>query len=345
MLLKATEARRAGKREYKEQEDPLRNCFLVDKERIVLSKAFRRLKHKTQVFWAPRNDYFRTRLTHSLEVAFVACTISRNLGLNVDLTEAIALGHDLGHTPFGHAGERALKKCLKSHDIEFEHNLQSLRVVTTLEDSYKELADLPFPGINLTDEVRDGIKNHPFEWHELPKTLEGCVVRYADIISYTNHDYLDFTYYKIPIPKDLSDKYGKLGDCYRSRIDKMIERIIKESKKAGTVQMPAVLSKLCKDIIKITNKKIFEGNEEWKRREKGALNVISGLFNFFMEAKEDLLEGLVEKKLFSYKALNRMRKEGARLKTIVDHISGMTDYYALEQYRRFISPETLDYYF
>ena len=335
----------AGNRKYQENEDPLRNCFLVDRERIVLSKAFRRLKHKTQVFWAPRNDYFRTRLTHSLEVALVACTISRNLGLNVDLTEAIAFGHDLGHTPFGHAGERAMKKCLEPNGIQFEHNLQSLRVVTMTEDSHKELAGLPFPGLNLTDEVRDGIETHPFEWSKSPKTPEGFVVRYADIISYTNHDYLDFTYYKIPIPKQLSDKYGKLGDCYRRRIDKMIDSIINESKKAGTVQMPSNLSKLCKDIMRLTNKEIFEGNEEWVRREKGALNVISGLFKFFMEAQEDLLEGLVAKKLFSRKALDRIRKEGTRLKTIVDHISGMTDNYALEQYKRFISPETLEYYF
>jgi dGTPase len=165
-------------RQYPEEPCPLRLDFQRDRDRIIHSKAFRRLKHKTQVFIAPEGDHYRTRLTHALEVAQIARTIARLLRLNEDLTEAIALGHDLGHTPFGHAGEIALHQLVKEG---FHHNQQSLRVVDWLESSGKE-----YPGLNLSYEVRDGILNHTGP--VLPFSVEGRVVRWADRIAYVNHD-------------------------------------------------------------------------------------------------------------------------------------------------------------
>src|SRR6056297_2256502 len=174
----ASFSRKSKGRDYEEKKCQIRTCYQRDRDRIIHSKAFRRLKHKTQVFIAPEGDHYRTRLTHTLEVSQIARTIARSLRLNEDLTEAIALGHDLGHTPFGHAGEAAINEVYSG---EFSHNKQSLRVVDLLEKRKKDI-----PGLNLTMEVKDGILNHTGD--DEPSTLEGQIVRIADRIAYINHD-------------------------------------------------------------------------------------------------------------------------------------------------------------
>ena len=204
-------------RDKEEPECDLRTIYQRDRDRILHCKAFRRLKHKTQVFLAPQGDHYRTRLTHTLEVAQIARTIARSLRLNEDLTEAIALGHDLGHTPFGHAGERALDDVC---DIGFKHYEQSIRVVEVLENGGE--------GLNLTKEVRDGIINHKTSGN--PSTLEGQVVRLSDKIAYINHDIDDAIRGRIitenEIPKEYTDI---LGDTTKKRLDTLIHDVVNNS--------------------------------------------------------------------------------------------------------------------
>ena len=203
----------------------MRTCYQRDIDRIVHSKAFRRLMHKTQVFLQPEGDHYRTRMTHTLEVARIASTITRALGLNEDLAEAIAMGHDLGHTPFGHAGEVALTKCLGK---EFKHNEQSLRVVDVLEKDGE--------GLNLTHEVRNGILRHTGDpW---PSTLEGRIVRRSDQIAYVNHDIDDAIRAGIltndDIPRAITDI---LGHTHSIRINTLVTDIITTSREAGSIQL------------------------------------------------------------------------------------------------------------
>ena len=196
---------------------PMRTEFVRDRDRIIHSKAFRRLKHKTQVFISPEGDHYRTRLTHTLEVAQIARSVARALRLNEDLTEAIALGHDLGHTPFGHAGERVLDGLIEGG---FRHNEQSLRVVELLENDGK--------GLNLTYEVRDGILNHKFDG--TPCTLEGEVVKFADRCAYINHDIEDAISAGILTADDLPrDCVAVLGDTKSGRINAMITDLVETS--------------------------------------------------------------------------------------------------------------------
>src|SRR2546427_10935772 len=202
-------------RETSEPQDDLRTCFQRDRDRIVHSKAFRRLKHKTQVFIAPEGDHYRVRLTHTLEVSQIARTAARALGLNEDLTEAIALGHDLGHTPFGHLGEQALTPFLGR---PFRHNEQSLRVVDHLENEGA--------GLNLTWEVRDGIVNHTWSM-PVPATLEAQVVRFADRIAYVNHDIDDAIRGGILGPQELpADAIAVLGPTHEDRIDTLVSDLV-----------------------------------------------------------------------------------------------------------------------
>jgi dGTPase len=200
-------------REVLEDEDDLRTCFQRDRDRIVHSKAFRRLGHKTQVFLAPEGDHYRVRLTHTLEVTQIARTIARALRLNEDLTEAICLGHDLGHTPFGHMGEEVVA----AFQPGFRHNLQSVRIVEVLEH------------LNLTWEVRDGIANHTWSM-PMPSTLEGQIARYADRIAYINHDIDDATRAGVLREEDLpTPTRDVLGNSHRERIAKMVQDVVSES--------------------------------------------------------------------------------------------------------------------
>jgi len=208
-----------------ESEDDIRTCWQRDQDRIVHSKAFRRLGHKTQVFLAPEGDHYRVRLTHTLEVNQVARTIARALRLNADLVEAICLGHDLGHTPFGHLGEEIVAEFLPG----FRHNLQSVRVVDVLER------------LNLTWEVRDGIANHTWSM-PMPETLEGQIARYADRIAYLNHDIDDAERAGILADNELpATTLAVLGESHRSRISTMVEDLVESSKVLDEIRMsPAV---------------------------------------------------------------------------------------------------------
>jgi dGTPase len=222
-----------ARRAVAEEDSPLRTPFQRDRDRIVHSKAFRRLKHKTQVFISPEGDHYRTRLTHTLEAAGIARTVARALALNEDLTEAIALGHDLGHPPFGHVGESVLDACLRErYGIAFRHNHHSLRVVERLERDGT--------GLNLTEQVRDGILRHTGP--EKPATLEGQIVRLVDRIAYINHDIDDALRAGVIVRDELpEDEIGVLGDSGSTRIDTLVRDLVARSAEAGAiVQGPEV---------------------------------------------------------------------------------------------------------
>src|ERR687895_413855 len=210
-------------RAHREPDSPVRTPFQRDRDRIVHSKAFRRLKHKTQVFVAPEGDHYRTRLTHTLEACFISRTVARALGLNEDLTEAIGLGHDLGHPPFGHIGEEVLDACVRERwGRAFRHNEHSLRVVERIED------------LNLTEQVRDGILRHTGD--EPPATLEGRIVRLVDRIAYINHDIDDALRAGVIAAGDLpADEIAVLGPDGSSRIDTLVGDLVEHSSEAGDI--------------------------------------------------------------------------------------------------------------
>ncbi|MBQ0099107.1 MAG: deoxyguanosinetriphosphate triphosphohydrolase [Firmicutes bacterium] len=270
---------------YFEEPCPMRTEFQRDRDRIIHSKAFRRLKNKTQVFFNPEGDHYRTRLTHTLNVSQIARSIARALSLNEDLTEAIALGHDLGHTPFGHSGERILNK-LNPHG--FEHNIQSGRVVDVLEHDGE--------GLNLTREVVDGIINHKKECN--PMTLEGKAVSIADRIAYLNHDIDDAIesgfIVKEDLPKDLIEI---LGDRSSTRINKMIYSIYKESDGKNQVKME-------KEVDEATNKLrdyLFQNVynlKTFRDEEEKATRMISSLYEYFKKNVDEMPKfyvGLLDK--------------------------------------------------
>lgn len=294
-----------------EEKCPLRTDFQRDRDRIIHSKAFRRLKHKTQVFLITGSDHTRTRLTHTLEVAQIARTIARALFLNEDLTEAIALGHDLGHTPFGHAGERSLDKL---SPIGFKHNEQSLRVVNILEKK---------GGLNLCEEVCDGILCHTGS--QMPKTLEGKIIRFADKIAYINHDIDDSIrsgeLKEEQLPKKCTDVLGKTNS---ERINTMIEAIIEESAGRPDIKMnPLVFEAMM-------NLRTFMFENVYKRpfaleEEKKAFGIIEGLYNLY-SSKPQLIEG------------SESPQRSQTLIMVRDYIAGMTDEFALKMYKKYFIP-------
>ena len=262
-------------RRVPEAESDVRTCFQRDIDRIIHSKSFRRLMHKTQVFLHPEGDHYRTRLTHTLEVSRIARTISRASGLNEDLTEAIALGHDLGHTPFGHAGERALNDILKDEG-GFVHADQSLRVVDKIEKDGK--------GLNLTYEVRNGIAAHTSD--RMPETLEGQVVRFADRAAYINHDVDDALRAGILRESDIPEEIKcALGDNYSVRIDTIIKDIIAASAGSDHICMSPGIS-LC---LKVSQFYVRECLYKYtgKSEEKG-LRCLSGLFEYYVSNPDKL---------------------------------------------------------
>ena len=287
----------------------LRTEFQRDRDRIIYSKAFRRLKHKTQVFIAPLGDHYRTRLTHTLEVAQIARSISRALCLNEDLTEAIAMGHDLGHTPFGHAGERALDSLSEKG---FRHNIQSLRIIRELEGG---------SGINLTLEVEDGILNHVGK--DYPFTLEGRVCRLADKIAYINHDIEDSIRAGViaesDLPKDCLD-YFSLNQS--ARLGKMITDVITNSMDKPVVSM----SEEGWSYVTKLRSWMFEHvylDPITKAEEKKARNIVKSLYEYYTE------------KLTSY-----CNKEDIQ-QLVTDYISGMSDQYAIRRYMDIFIPKPL----
>ncbi|WP_425061271.1 Deoxyguanosinetriphosphate triphosphohydrolase-like protein [Sporomusa carbonis] len=301
----------------REREEPLcdfRTAFQRDRDRIIHSKAFRRLKHKTQVYISP-GDHYRMRMTHSLEVAQISRTIARGLMLNEDLTEAIAVGHDVGHTPFGHAGEYALRELIG----HYNHNEQSLRVVEHLERGGQ--------GLNLTAEVRDGILNHTGD--NKPFTLEGNIVRIGDRIAYLCHDYDDGIRAGMLKPSDLPLNVSKvLGTDPSSMITVMVSDIIMESDNKGEIIMSKRVKAAMDEFREFMFKKIYHSAELEPDRKK-AKYVVSKLFEYYVANPGSLPREFLE------------REERWGLKTIVvDYIAGLTDLYAIKQFEKLFIPAT-----
>lgn len=284
----------------------IRTDFQRDRDRIIHSKAFRRLKHKTQVFIAPEGDHYRTRLTHTLEVAQIARTIARALRLNEDLTEAIALGHDLGHTPFGHAGEDALAEV---YPPGFQHNEQSLRVVDLLEGG---------TGLNLTFEVRDGILNHTGP--NKPVTLEGQIVRVADRIAYLNHDIDDALRAGVltiaEIPREILQV---LGNDRRTRINNLVIDLIRESENRPEITFSPPFQRAMDELRKFMFQAVYIDSEA-KKEEQKAKEVVKNLYHHFA-AHPDEVPGLTG-----------IRGRAETERAVVDYIAGMTDRFAINTF-------------
>ena len=300
-----------------EEEDPVRTCFQRDADRITHSKAFRRLKHKTQVFLQPEGDHYRTRLTHTLEVTRLARTVGRALRLNEDLCEAIALGHDLGHTPFGHAGERALNEI---YGPGFRHYEQSLRVVDKLERGGT--------GLNLTYEVRMGILGHSSH-SRMPETLEGQIVRKSDQIAYINHDIDDAIRALVLTEDDIPLELRKtLGFSTKQRLNTLIHNIIMNSREKDDIMMSPEIEEAMIDLRKFMFENVYK-NPVAKGEEVKAKAMIEQLFYFYKEH----LDQLPAKYL-------RMMDEGESAERVVaDYIAGMTDQYAITKFSEYFLPQ------
>jgi dGTPase len=300
-------------RDRDEPADDIRTVFQRDRDRIVHSKAFRRLKHKTQVFMAPQGDHYRVRLTHTLDVSQIARTCARALRLNEDLTEAIALGHDLGHTPFGHLGEQALTPFLGK---PFRHNEQSLRIVEHLENDGL--------GLNLTWEVRDGIVHHPWSM-PLPGTLEAQVVRFADRIAYINHDIDDAVRAGVLDPAELpASAVDVLGDTHSRRIDTLVSDLIGHSDEADLIGLSPPVFVAMDRLRDFMFSEVYVRPSARGEHEK-AVELIRDLFRHFSEHPDEL-------------PAEYHQAPGDLPTHVADHISGMTDRFAIRTYERLFLP-------
>lgn len=294
-----------------EKPDGVRSDFQRDRDRIIHAKAFRRLMHKTQVFIAPYGDHFRTRLTHTLEMMQISRTIARALGLNEDLAEAISFGHDLGHTPFGHTGEEALSKILSGHGRVFLHNEHSLRVVDVLEKDGR--------GLNLTFEVRDGILNHSGK--DYPSTREGEIVRIADRIAYVNHDVDDALRAGIIRREELpAGPIEVLGEQMSQRIDTLVRDMISSSEEKGEITLSEEIYGALMELRTWLFKNVYHNPES--RQNARAGEVVGGLFGYYLEHPEE-----------------RAKSDPDPVTETVDYVAGMTDRYALAEYRRIFLPQ------
>lgn len=300
-------------------ECPRRTCFQRDRDRIVHCKAFRRLGHKTQVFISPEGDHYRDRLTHTLEVAQIARTIARSLRLNEDLTEAIALGHDLGHTPFGHAGERTLDRLCA--DIGgFRHNEQSLRVVDHLERDGA--------GLNLTMEVRNGIVCHTGK--QPAKTPEGRIVHFADRIAYVNHDIDDAVRAGIIIPEDLPrEAIQVLGKTHGDRIDTMVADVVQYGEQEHEIGMSDAVYEAMMELRTYLFRTVYDGRSQEEEHKVDGL--LGALYEYFLE-RIVLLPEFYKK---------HVAKDGAP-RAVCDYIAGMTDRFAIEKYTELFIPKSWD---
>ena len=296
------------------KENDVRTCYQRDTDRIVHSKSFRRLMHKTQVFLRPEGDHYRTRMTHTIEVARIGRTIARALGLNEDLAEAVAMGHDLGHTPFGHAGESALSECIGK---PFRHNEQSLRVVDVLEKDGR--------GLNLTYEVRMGILGHTGP--NIPETLEGQLIRRADQIAYVNHDIDDAIRAGIlreeDIPKSIADV---LGESHRNRIDVLVCDAIITSREAGAIVLSPAVDQALKDLRSFMFDRVYR-NPVAKGEESKAKDMLKRLYDYYYTHPQALPEDFQPQ--MSFDGLER---------TVCDYIAGMTDNYAVDKFTEIFTP-------
>jgi len=310
-----------GRDRYEEPCD-IRPSYQRDRDRILHCKSFRRLKHKTQVFLAPEGDHYRTRLTHTLEVAQTARTIARALRLNEDLTEAIALGHDLGHTPFGHAGERALNEICPEG---FEHSVQSLRVVEVLENGGA--------GLNLTKEVRDGIINHQTKGK--PATLEGKIVRISDKIAYVTSDIEDAIRGKIikeeELPRECIDI---LGDSTRRRLDVLIHDVVRNSEGKNEITMSDDVHKAIQRLRAYMFKEVYT-NPKAKGQEKKAEHLLVQLYEYYCKN--------IDKMPFEYQKMIADER-GTKERVVCDYVAGMTDRYSIRTYKEIMIPGVWNIY-
>jgi dGTPase len=310
---------------HTEREDPIRPAFQRDRDRIIHCKAFRRLKHKTQVFFAPTGDHYRTRLTHTLEVSQIARSIAKVLRLNEELTEAIALGHDLGHTPFGHAGERVLQSLVPGG---FEHYEQSLRIVDKLENDGQ--------GLNLTWEVRDGIARHSKGKHGVPvgadpahraSTIEGQIARVADIIAYVNHDIDDAIRAGLLKPADLPrDKTKLLGSSSSERIGTMVSDVVMQTLDAGLseVRMSDEILEATVGLRSFLFDAVYE-NDIATAEFKKAAGILGGLWEKVRESPDEFLD----RRTIEQEGLDAAAR---------DFVAGMTDRYAVSLFEQLFIP-------
>jgi dGTPase len=304
-----------AERRAEEPDSPLRTPFQRDRDRIVHSKAFRRLKHKTQVFIAPEGDHYRTRLTHTLEACGIARTVARALGLNEDLTEAIGLGHDLGHPPFGHSGEEALDEALRERgEAGFRHNEHSLRVVDVLERDGA--------GLNLTEQVRDGILNHTGP--NRPETLEGRIVKLVDRVAYINHDIDDALRAGVLEPGDLpAEEIELLGPTGSQRIDTLVRDIVSHSAGTDDIAQGEDVGGAMLRLRKFMFDRVYLG-EAARREQDRVRRALRGLFDHYMEHPEETPPG----------------EQGASdSQRVTDYLAGMTDRYCIAKFTELTVPE------
>lgn len=308
-------------RARQEEECPVRTVFQRDRDRILHSKAFRRMKHKTQVFISPEGDHYRTRLTHTLEVSQIARTIARALALNEDLTEAIALGHDLGHTPFGHAGERALDKLCT---FGFEHNVQSLRVADRLEKDGE--------GLNLTWEVRDGIKNHRTSGS--PMTLEGKIVQLSDKIAYVNHDMDDAFRAGILKKEDIpADIVAVMGNKSSQRIHTMIMDTIQNSMGKNAICMSPLMADTMKRLRQFMFKQVYATEGAEQEHEKAG-KIVEALFSYYMAYPQKMSEEFIW----------LINQKDPVEQVVCDYIACMTDRFAVAKFQELFIPKNWSVY-
>ena len=304
-----------AERAYPEPDCGLRTPFQRDRDRIVHSKAFRRLRHKTQVFVAPTGDHYRTRLTHTLEVTQVSRTIARALRLNEDLAEAIGLGHDLGHPPFGHIGEEALDRCLRERfGSSFRHNEHSLRVVELLERDGR--------GLNLTSAVRDGIRAH--SWHaDPPATQEGHIIRFADRVTYINHDIDDALRAGVIAPEELPQgAIAELGDSGTKRIDALVHDLVENSDAAGMVVQGDRAGAAMTELREFMFKRVYMSPEARAEHSKIEL-VVRSLFDHYCSAPEEIPDSI---------------PEGDPARRVTDYLAGMTDRFCIRAFEELSVP-------
>lgn len=316
-------------RDRSTEPDILRNDFQRDRDKILHTKSFRRLSHKTQVFLAAEGDHFRTRLTHTLEVAQIARTIARALSLNEDLTEAIALGHDLGHTPFGHTGEDALASCLARHagiDPEspkaralYRHNEQSLRVVERIENDGR--------GLNLTPEVRDGIFHHTGS--EPAETLEGRIVATADRIAYVNHDIDDAIRAGVLAESDLPQATHRfLGPDHSSRIQTLVLDMVHTSAACDDIRLSDPVWQAMMELREFLFERVYSSDIVMAEVSK-ATRLIEALFAYYVGNPSEVPA--------EYRAIS----EGDDVRAVTDYIAGMTDRYAISRFQSIFEPRSL----
>ena len=292
----------------------VRTCYQRDTDRIVHCKAFRRLMHKTQVFLQPEGDHYRTRMTHTIEVSRIARTIARGLQLNEDLTEAIAMGHDLGHTPFGHAGEVALSEATGK---PFRHNEQSLRVVDILENEGA--------GLNLSYEVRMGILGHT--GNRVPETLEGQIVRWADRFAYVNHDIDDAARAGILTNEDIPRSIRKvLGDTHSDRINTLVCDAIESSRDTAAIVLSPKVDKTLSDLREFLFQRVYR-NPVAKGEESKARDMLKRMYDYYYNNPEAIPADFQPQ--MSFDGMER---------TICDYIAGMTDNYAVDKYTSLFIP-------